>query len=208
MKPGGVKQHVGFSELSIVYIDRRADSDVLLTRQHNILHSAVLCAFAARRRNAAVALLQQVSTTQSAGAHSTACHFESISQEPQASPLSALRALPRERPLPAARALTGKRPEALNATYYIAGLTHGAVLIPLLLWYGRGYLLRRYALFGWLQQQGEALLQRLSTRDRTLLWLSLLAIFIGMEIFWRMMFEVIIGYFQMHQYLQTLVLRY
>ena len=52
---------------------------VILTRPHNISCSAALCAFAARRRNAAVALLQPVSTTQSAGAHSAACLLKTMS---------------------------------------------------------------------------------------------------------------------------------
>jgi len=44
----------------------------------------------------------------------------------------------------------------------------------------------------------------LSNKDRLIYVLILLCIFLSMEIFWRMMFETMIAYFQMHDYLQDM----
>ena len=83
----------------------------------------------------------------------------------------------------------------------------GAVAIPIFLWHSKGYLQRRFALFA---QTGKVLKQQFDTlgiQNRIIVLLGFLAIFLCMELCWRMMFEMMIGYFDMHDYLQTIASR-
>ena len=86
-------------------------------------------------------------------------------------------------------------PDVLIVCYYC-----GAVLTPLLLWLMRDKLLRRLGLL----ETRKQLLERLGRRNRVLLTLAMVAMFLAMELAWRMMFETMIAYFQMRDYLQIL----
>ncbi len=86
-------------------------------------------------------------------------------------------------------------PDVLIACY-----SCGAVLMPLLLWLTRGWLLRRLGLL----ETRKRLIERLGRRNRLLLTLAMIAVFLAMELAWRMMFETMIAYFQMRDYLQML----
>ena len=89
--------------------------------------------------------------------------------------------------------------DVLIIAYYI-----GAVVMPIFLWYSKGYLQKHFTLFA---QIGTALKQRfgtLGTQKHIVALLGFLAIFLCMELCWRMMFEMLIGYFDMHDYLQTI----
>ena len=90
-------------------------------------------------------------------------------------------------------------PGVLLAAYYV-----GALVMPVLLWLGRNRLVRRFAVLGWLDQQRQQVFQQLSSRDQWLVALAVVLLFIFMEIVWRMMFEAMIGYFQMHDFLRQL----
>jgi len=73
-------------------------------------------------------------------------------------------------------------PDVLIFFYYI-----GVIFIPFLLWVFRDYF-DKY----------------ISAKNRVKIVFILLALFITSELFLRMIFEMIIGYFDMHNYLQIL----
>lgn len=94
------------------------------------------------------------------------------------------------------RFITG---DLLVLFYYI-----GAVFIPILLWTLRKYLARKFSLFKSLQSIQQQVYASLSTKDRLIYIVLLLALVLSMEIIWRMMFEAMIAYFQMRDYLQII----
>jgi len=80
--------------------------------------------------------------------------------------------------------------------YYI-----GALVVPVILWLAKDYLHKESPYFS---KKIENLLhyyQRLKISNKALLWLVFITLFICMELCWRMMFEMMIGYFDMHNYL-------
>ena len=89
--------------------------------------------------------------------------------------------------------------DILILCYYI-----GAILFPLALYLSRTYLLHKIP---WLNQVYTEIMTRISTlsSQKKLLGIIFFIVILGMmEIVWRMMFEMMIGYFQMHDYLQAL----
>ncbi len=90
-------------------------------------------------------------------------------------------------------------PDVLRIAYYL-----GAVAMPLALWAMRAWLLRRIGLLADLDSQRQQLFASLSQRNRILVVASMILLFLFMELAWRVMFEAMIGYFQMHDYLQIL----
>ncbi len=89
--------------------------------------------------------------------------------------------------------------DILILCYYI-----GAILFPLALYLSRTYLLHKIP---WLNQIYADIMSRIGTlsSQKKLLGIVFFLVILGMmEIAWRMMFEMMIGYFQMHDYLQAL----
>ncbi len=84
--------------------------------------------------------------------------------------------------------------------YYI-----GAVIIPIVLWFSKDYLIEHVSLIKKMHEKIKNFYPSLNSKERTLAWLSFLTIFICFEICWRMMFEMIIGYFDMHDYLYQIM---
>ena len=76
-------------------------------------------------------------------------------------------------------------PNVLIFFYYV-----GALVFPLILWSGRFYLLKKFAF-----------LHTLEKENKKLFWISLFTMFFCTELCWRMMFEMMIAYFDMHNYL-------
>jgi hypothetical protein len=76
----------------------------------------------------------------------------------------------------------------LIAFYYL-----GALMIPALLWVKRT----------WVIKITDALTQAFPIATSRLI-LGFMVLFIGFEILWRMMFEMLIGYFKMIEYLHHL----
>jgi hypothetical protein len=72
--------------------------------------------------------------------------------------------------------------------YYI-----GALVMPIVLYYFRIYLIEHVSLI----KTGYE-------NDKKLFWLIMISIFLCMELCWRMMFEAMIGYFDMHDYLHII----
>ncbi len=65
----------------------------------------------------------------------------------------------------------------------------GAVVFPIILWLKKDPIL------------GKLSFIKISKENKTTIYLTILVLFLLMEICWRMMFEVMIGYFDMHDYL-------
>lgn len=88
-------------------------------------------------------------------------------------------------------------PHILLVVYYI-----GAIGIPILLWKSRKYLLDKFTLLQSLNDYIKTLFSTLSDKNQRYVRITYIAIFLMMELIWRMMFEAMIGYFNMHNYLQ------
>ena len=82
--------------------------------------------------------------------------------------------------------------EMLIIFYYI-----GALVFPLLLFIYRSYFFKRYPFL-------ENLMYLAIKSSASRMKIFFLLCIILCEIIWRMMFEVMIGYFQIHDYLQHL----
>ena len=83
--------------------------------------------------------------------------------------------------------------------YYI-----GAFIIPVLLYYARHYLVKNSSLIRTFNEFLQHTFASLNVKNQRYAKIVFVLIFLTMEIVWRMMFEVMIGYFQMHDYLQQI----
>ena len=89
-------------------------------------------------------------------------------------------------------------PTLLILVYYI-----GAVLIPLLSWYLARWVKRSY--FSDLSTQvKESIHAHTTPKQRFIVLLVFLIAFLCMEIFWRVIFEFFIAYFDMHDALMKI----
>jgi len=75
--------------------------------------------------------------------------------------------------------------DILIIVYYI-----GVLFLPVLLWIFR--------------EKVKNLLHSYQSDNKLIILILLLIIFLMMQLMWRMMFEVMIGYFDIHNYLQIL----
>ena len=80
----------------------------------------------------------------------------------------------------------------------------GAILMPVIMWYSRDYLRRHFSFFAQIDAVFRQLFSTLDTQKRFFALLGFFAMFLCMELCWRMMFEMMIGYFDMHDYLQSI----
>ncbi len=80
--------------------------------------------------------------------------------------------------------------------YYI-----GAVLMPIVLFMFRKELIARVAFFKRINDRLKAFYGTFTTGQKTVFWLVFITVFLCMELCWRMVFEAMIGYFDMHDYL-------
>jgi len=77
----------------------------------------------------------------------------------------------------------------------------GALIIPVVLLFFRRYLIQNILYIEKLNTKIQTFYNSLSKNQKTVAILSFITVFLCMEIFWRMMFEAMIGYFDMHNYL-------
>ena len=78
--------------------------------------------------------------------------------------------------------------------YYI-----GAVVCPVVMWRCLRWLVRKYPLLGELQHQGQTAFWRLlPNAAKWRMVLLFIAMFLFGELLWRLLFEFMIGYMQMH----------
>ena len=89
-------------------------------------------------------------------------------------------------------------PSLLILMYYI-----GAVFIPLISWY-----LARWIQKSYFSEVSTSIKEEITTRttakQRFIIYTAFILCFLCMEIFWRMMFEFFIAYFDMHDALMKL----
>ncbi|WP_309497989.1 DUF4282 domain-containing protein [Sulfurovum sp.] len=89
-------------------------------------------------------------------------------------------------------------PTLLLFFYYI-----GAVLIPLLSWYFAAWIYKNYLI----EVSGlmkEEILRRTTIKQRIYTIIVFVLCFLCMEIFWRVLFEFFIAYFDMHDALMRI----
>jgi len=89
-------------------------------------------------------------------------------------------------------------PTLLIFMYYI-----GAVLIPMVSWYLARWIQRSY-FTGLSKSFKEKVEARTTVKQRFIVYAAFILCFLCMEIFWRMMFEFFIAYFDMHDALMQL----
>ena len=90
--------------------------------------------------------------------------------------------------------------KVLVVMYYIM-----AVIMPLFLWSARLYILKKISFLSDMHDGAKNLFQKLSLSNKVLSVFIFIMIFLCMELCLRMMFEMFIGYFDMHNYLQDIV---
>ena len=87
-------------------------------------------------------------------------------------------------------------PDILIFFYYI-----GAIVIPFILYRYKSSLLQKFSFLQSIEDGFSSFFHSLSTKHQVWTIVNLLVMFLFMELFWRMMFEAVIGYFDMHNYL-------
>ena len=80
-----------------------------------------------------------------------------------------------------------------------------ALVVPLVLWSMRFYILKEIVFFKEMNENLQGLYQKLDLDKKIMISIMFLMIFLCMEFCLRMVFEMMIGYFDMHNYLQTIV---
>ncbi len=80
--------------------------------------------------------------------------------------------------------------------YYI-----GAVLMPVVLYLFKDYLIAHLSFVKKINDKLHRFYASFSSNGKIVFWLMFLTMFLCMELCWRMMFEAMIGYFDMHNYL-------
>jgi len=89
-------------------------------------------------------------------------------------------------------------PTLLIFMYYI-----GAILIPIVSWYFARWIQKSY--FTEVSNRiKEEIKTRTTAKQRFVIYVTFILCFLSMEIFWRMMFELFIAYFDMHDALMQL----
>jgi len=86
--------------------------------------------------------------------------------------------------------------DVLIVAYYF-----GAIVIPILLWYARSYFIKKVLLIKEIESFVGSYYAKLSSQEKRKVWLAFIALFICTQLCWRMAFEMMIGYFDMHDYL-------
>ena len=82
--------------------------------------------------------------------------------------------------------------EVLIAFYYI-----GAIILPVGAWYFVTWLIRKYEFVNVAYEKGkETLWMSLNQKQKGKLAIFFIAVFLFMELFWRMLFEFLIAYMQ------------
>ena len=86
--------------------------------------------------------------------------------------------------------------DVLIVAYYF-----GVIVMPILLWYARSYIIKKVLFIQEIENFVGSYYSGLSGQDKRKVWLVAVVLFICMQLCWRMMFEMMIGYFDMHDYL-------
>ena len=79
-----------------------------------------------------------------------------------------------------------------------------ALVMPVVLWSMRFYILKKVSFLDRVNAQAQEVFFALRLRQKVLIVLFFIMLFFCMELCLRMMFEMMIGYFDMHNYLQSI----
>jgi len=90
-------------------------------------------------------------------------------------------------------------PYVLIFFYYIL-----AIIIPIVLWNMRTYILKKVSTLKELDTNVKGIFNSLSIKNKIIIIAMFLMIFFCMQLCLRMMFEMMIGYFDMHEYLREI----
>ena len=85
-------------------------------------------------------------------------------------------------------------PTLLIFIYYI-----GAILIPMVSWYLAKWIQKSY-----FSELSKSVRDKTTFRQRSMIYAAFILCFLCMEIFWRVMFEFFIAYFDIHDALMKL----
>lgn len=80
----------------------------------------------------------------------------------------------------------------------------GAIGFPLFMLLSRKTVIKKFAFLAKIESYIKTLFHSLQTKEKIKAAVALTLLFFFMELFWRMFFEMMIGYFDMHDYLQEL----
>ncbi len=80
--------------------------------------------------------------------------------------------------------------------YYI-----GAVLMPVVLYVFKDYLIAHLSFVKKINDKLHTFYASFSSNGKIIFWMMFSSMFLCMELCWRMMFEAMIGYFDIHEYL-------
>jgi len=83
--------------------------------------------------------------------------------------------------------------------YYV-----GAVVMPVVLYVFRGYLTAHVGLLQSVNETLKRFYRGFSSNEKVVFWLIFATLFLCMELCWRMVFEAMIGYFDMHNDLREI----
>ena len=83
--------------------------------------------------------------------------------------------------------------------YYI-----GAVLMPVVLYFFKDYLIENISLVKTIYDKLHTFYSSFSSKRKIVFWMMFITVFFCMELCWRMMFEAMIGYFDMHNDLRQI----
>lgn len=89
--------------------------------------------------------------------------------------------------------------DVLIVFYYL-----GAVLLPIVIYVFKDYLSEHVSFIKRINEKLHQIYSSFSSNEKFLFWILLVMVFFLMELFWRMMFEAMIGYFDIHEYLYKL----
>jgi len=84
--------------------------------------------------------------------------------------------------------------------YYV-----GAVVMPVFLYFFRDYLTQNISFVKKINDKLHTFYNTFSSSEKIVFWMMFITLFLCMELCWRMMFEAMIGYFDIHDYLHKIV---
>ena len=80
----------------------------------------------------------------------------------------------------------------------------GAVVIPVAMYLFKDYLVKHFSLIKAGHDKLYVFYDSFSDNEKKVFWFVSITMFVCMELCWRMVFEAMIGYFDMHDYLFTI----
>ena len=92
--------------------------------------------------------------------------------------------------------------DVLLTCYYL-----GAVAMPAALFLFRRSFVRKFDFLQNLERSMQKWFKNRSLAEKTALWIVFVVIFLLMELGWRMLFEAMIGYFDIHDDLHRILMR-